>query len=63
MPISAFCFFRMSNRYTFGAIIGGDMLDQGRRDHYRTLAGDMIVAYLTTPATCPPRAGPNGSGQ
>jgi AcrR family transcriptional regulator len=50
MLISAFCFFRMSNRYTFGAIFGVDMLDASRRAHYRTLVGDMIVAYLTTPA-------------
>jgi len=50
MLISAFCFFRMSNRYTFGAIFGVDMLDASRRAHYRVLVGDMIVAYLTTPA-------------
>ena len=50
LVISAFCFFRMSNRYTFGAIFGVDMLDASRRAHYRVLVGDMIVAYLTTPA-------------
>src|SRR5580700_8762967 len=50
MLISAFCFFRMSNRHTFGAIFGLDMLDQARRDHYRTMVGDMIVSYLTTPS-------------
>lgn len=50
MLISAYCFFRMSNRYTFGAIFGLDMLDAERRDQYRTMVGDMIVAYLTTPA-------------
>ena len=51
MLISAYCFFRMSNRHTFGAIFGLDMLDKTRRDHYRKLVGDMIVSYLTTPAS------------
>jgi AcrR family transcriptional regulator len=49
MMISAFCFFRMSNRYTFGAIFGLDLIDPDRRDHYRTMIGDMVVSYLTTP--------------
>jgi len=48
MLISAYCFFRMSNRYTFGAIFGVDLLDPSRREHLRTLVGDMIVSYLTT---------------
>jgi AcrR family transcriptional regulator len=50
MMISSFCFFRMSNRYTFGAIFGLDMIDPARRDHYRQLLGDMIVSYLTSHA-------------
>jgi AcrR family transcriptional regulator len=49
MMISALCFFRMSNRYTFGAIFGVDLIDPARRTHYRTLVADMIVSYLTTP--------------
>ena len=48
LMISAFCFFRMSNRYTFGAIFGLDLIDPDRRDHYRTMIGDMVVSYLTT---------------
>ena len=48
-PEFAYCFFRMSNRHTFGAIFGLDMLDPERRDQYRTMVGDMIVSYLTTP--------------
>ncbi len=47
--ISAYCFFRVSNRHTFGAIFGIDLLDAGRRSHYRRLVGDMIVSYLTSP--------------
>jgi AcrR family transcriptional regulator len=47
MMISAFCYFRMSNRYTFGAIFGVDLIDPDKRTHYRALVGDMIVSYLT----------------
>ncbi|HEX6519301.1 MAG TPA: TetR/AcrR family transcriptional regulator [Streptosporangiaceae bacterium] len=47
LMVSAFCFFRMSNRHTFGALFGRDMLDPGRRDHYRQMIGDLIVSYLT----------------
>jgi AcrR family transcriptional regulator len=50
MMISAFCFFRMSNRFTFGAIFGLDLIDPDRRDHFRQMVGDMIVSYLTTPS-------------
>jgi hypothetical protein len=47
--ISAFCFFRVSNRYTFGAIFDVDPLDPARREQYRRMAGDMVVSYLTAP--------------
>lgn len=46
--ISAYCFFRVSNRHTFGAIFGQDLLGADCREHYRRLVGDMIVSYLTT---------------
>lgn len=49
MMISAFCFFRVSNRYTFGALFGVDMLDPARRDQYRQMIGDMVVSYLAAP--------------
>ena len=48
LMISAFCFFRMSNRYTFGAIFGLDLIDPDRRGHYRAMIGDMVVSYLTS---------------
>lgn len=48
MMISSFCFFRVSNRHTFGALFGVDMLDPARRQDYRQMIGDMIVSYLTT---------------
>ena len=49
MMISAFCFFRVSNRHTFGALFGVDMLDPERRDGYRQMIGDMVVSYLAAP--------------
>ncbi len=49
MMISAFCFFRVSNRHTFGALFGVDLLDQARRGQYRRMVGDMVVSYLGHP--------------
>jgi AcrR family transcriptional regulator len=49
MMISAVCFFRVSNRHTFGALFGVDLLDPGRRDQYRQMVGDMVVSYLCAP--------------
>jgi len=48
LMISAFCFFRVANQHTFGAIFGRDLLDPARRDHYRRMLSDMVVAHLTT---------------
>ncbi|MBQ0825726.1 TetR/AcrR family transcriptional regulator [Streptomyces tagetis] len=45
--ISSFCFFRVANRHTFGALFGRDLVDPARRAHYRTMLGDMVIAYLT----------------
>ena len=45
--ISSFCFFRMSNRHTFGALFGRDLVAADQREHYRTMLGDMVIAYLT----------------
>jgi AcrR family transcriptional regulator len=56
MMISAFCVFRVSNRHTFGAIFGRDLVDPTRHDHYRTMCGDMIVRYLAADAVPRPRS-------
>jgi AcrR family transcriptional regulator len=48
MMISSFCFFRVANRHTFGTLFDRDLTDPELRDHYRTMLGDMVVAYLTT---------------
>jgi AcrR family transcriptional regulator len=47
MLISSFCVFRVANRHTFGTIFDRDLLDPGRREHYRAMLGDMVVDYLT----------------
>lgn len=62
MMISAFCVFRVSNRHTFGAIFGRDLVDPDRHDHYRTMCGDMIVRYLAAHQPPAPEAEP-GSDQ
>lgn len=45
--ISSFCFFRVANRHTFGVLFGRDLVAAGQREHYRTMLGDMVIAYLT----------------
>jgi AcrR family transcriptional regulator len=45
--ISSFCFFRVANRHTFGAIFGRNLSDSRRRARHRTMLGDVVVAYLT----------------
>ena len=39
MLISAFCVFRVANRSTFAALFGRDLLEPGRRGHYRQMVG------------------------
>jgi AcrR family transcriptional regulator len=55
MMISSFCFFRVANRYTFGAIFGRDLVDPRDRARYRRMLGDFVVRYLTDePAVATP---------
>ncbi|MFG3110102.1 TetR/AcrR family transcriptional regulator [Streptomyces tendae] len=49
--ISSFCFFRVANRHTFGALFGRDMVAPEQREHYRAMLGDMVIAYLTAERT------------
>ncbi|MGW3916624.1 TetR family transcriptional regulator [Streptomyces sp. NPDC005070] len=58
--ISAFCFFRVSNRHTFGALFGRDLTAPDQREHYRAMLGDMVIAYLTADRAVEP-AGHHGS--
>ncbi|MDP9841970.1 TetR family transcriptional regulator [Streptosporangium lutulentum] len=47
MMISAFCFFRIANQHTFGALFGRDLTTSEHRDRHRKMIGEMVVAYLT----------------
>ncbi|MFF8726493.1 TetR family transcriptional regulator [Streptomyces sp. NPDC015171] len=49
--ISSFCFFRVTGRRTFGALFGRDVADPARREHYRAMLGDLVIAYLTAERT------------
>lgn len=46
MMISAFCFFRVSNRYTFGSIFRRDLSEPATMDRHRTMIADAVVGYL-----------------
>jgi AcrR family transcriptional regulator len=51
LAISSFCFFRVANQHTFGALFGRNPVDPARREHYRRMLGDMIASYLTGKST------------
>lgn len=44
--ISAACFFRVSNRHTFGAIFNRDLMAEDLKVRHRQLISDMILAFL-----------------
>ncbi|GJE59580.1 TetR/AcrR family transcriptional regulator [Methylobacterium trifolii] len=46
MLISAFCFFRVANRHTFGAIFAVDLAEPATRERHRRLIGDAVIRYL-----------------
>jgi AcrR family transcriptional regulator len=46
MMISSYCVFRIANRHTYGVLFHRDLSAPDRRDHYRRMLGDMVVAYL-----------------
>jgi len=47
MIISAYCVFRVANRYTWRTLFSRDLLDPHTREHYRAMLGDIVVDYLT----------------
>ena len=47
MMISSYCVFPINNRHTFGMLFNRDLMDESRREHYRTILGDAVVAWLT----------------
>ncbi|HET9172187.1 MAG TPA: TetR/AcrR family transcriptional regulator [Actinospica sp.] len=46
MMISSFCFFRIANRHTFGALFGRDLTAPEHRPRHRRMVGELTVAYL-----------------
>jgi AcrR family transcriptional regulator len=46
MLISAFCFFRVSNRYTFGAIFQQDFSEAGCLEKHKRMIGDAVLSWL-----------------
>jgi len=48
MMISAACFFRVSNRHTFGTIFNRDLMADDIRARHRAMVADMILAYLAS---------------
>jgi AcrR family transcriptional regulator len=47
MLISSYCVFRVANRHTWRTMFDRDLTDPALRDRYRTMLGDLVVAYLT----------------
>lgn len=50
MLISAFCFFRVSNRYTFGTIFRRDLSDKETMTRHKGMIADAVISYLREPA-------------
>jgi AcrR family transcriptional regulator len=46
MLISAFCFYRISNRHTLGAIFGRDPLEPATADRQREMIVNAVLRYL-----------------
>ncbi|WP_426129026.1 TetR/AcrR family transcriptional regulator [Pararhizobium sp. PWRC1-1] len=46
MLISAFCFFRVSNRHTFGTIFRRDLSEPGTYNRHKKLISDAVLSYL-----------------
>ncbi len=46
MMISAFCFFRVSNRYTFGKLFDLDLDEPRLRQRHKRMMGDAIIRML-----------------
>jgi AcrR family transcriptional regulator len=49
MLISAFCFYRVSNRHTFGTLFGRDLTAPEQRKKHKRMIGDAIVGLLESP--------------
>ncbi|MEW1962988.1 TRAP transporter large permease subunit [Microbacterium sp. NPDC077644] len=45
--ISSYCFFQVANQHTFGYLFDRDLLAPERREHLRSMIGDVVVAWMT----------------
>ncbi len=52
MMISAFCFFRVSNRHTFGALFSQDFDAPELRARHRAMIGDAVLGMLASSIRC-----------
>ena len=50
MLISAFCFFRVSNRYTFGTIFKRDLSEPELYTRHKSMIADAVLEYLRSDA-------------
>jgi shikimate dehydrogenase len=46
LAISSFCFFRVANQYTFGALFNRDLSEPAVRQRNKRQIADMVLAYL-----------------
>lgn len=46
MLISAFCFFRVSNRYTFGIVFQRDLSSAALRQRHREMIAEVVLGWL-----------------
>ena len=49
LVISAYCVFQVANQYTFGYLFDVTFDDPDRRRHLRSVIGDVVVSWLTSP--------------
>jgi AcrR family transcriptional regulator len=48
LVISSYCVFQVANQHTFGYLFGRDLTAPDRRDHLRTMIGDVVVGWITS---------------
>ena len=54
MLISAVCFFRVSNRHTFGTLFGCDLADPALRARHKAMLVDAVLHLVMEPGTVKP---------
>lgn len=45
--ISSYCVFQVANRYTFGYLFDRDLQADDRRNHFKSMIGDVVVSWIT----------------